>query len=242
MSPVPAPRNSPGRIGVLATGGGSNLQALLDHLDVIQRVTSGAPAVQVVLSDKPMAGALQRAAARGIATHVLTDAKDPSAMLEVLARHGVGTVALAGYLRFVPEAVTREFRGRMLNVHPALLPAFGGQGMYGIRVHAAVLAARARVSGVTVHFVDEQYDHGPIIAQWPVPVADDDTPESLAARVLRAEHQLFPRCVAAVASGRVFLDADGRVQGIGSSLGDDDAFGLTDAAGLAASLDRRFGG
>jgi len=238
VSPVPAPRNSLDRIGVLASGGGSNLQALLDYLDA----TPGSPTVAVVLSDKPQAGALQRASARGIPAHVLANPKDPLAMLQLLSPYGVGTVALAGYLRFVPEEVTRHYRGRMLNVHPALLPAFGGQGMYGIRVHAAVLAARARVSGVTVHFVDEQYDHGPIIAQWPVPVAADDTPESLAARVLRAEHQLFPRCVAAVASGRVFLDADGRVQGLGGSLGDDDAFGLTDADGLAASLDRRFGG
>jgi folate-dependent phosphoribosylglycinamide formyltransferase PurN len=101
----------------------------------------------------------------------------------------------------------------MLNVHPSLLPAFGGPGMYGRRVHAAVLAAGARVSGATVHFVDEAYDRGAIAAQWPVPVFADDTPESLAARVLRVEHALLPPTVAAVGAGRLALGADGRARG-----------------------------
>jgi folate-dependent phosphoribosylglycinamide formyltransferase PurN len=109
--------------------------------------------------------------------------------------------------------VVRAFRGRMLNVHPALLPQFGGPGMYGAKVHAAVLAARAAVSGPTVHFVDEEYDRGAIIAQWPVPVVSGDTAETLAARVLAAEHELYPRCVSAVASGELHLDAKGRVRG-----------------------------
>jgi folate-dependent phosphoribosylglycinamide formyltransferase PurN len=101
----------------------------------------------------------------------------------------------------------------MLNVHPALLPAFGGPGMYGARVHAAVLAAGARVSGPTVHFVSERYDEGAIVAQLPVPVRGDDTPESLAARVLAAEHRLFPWCVHLLTSGAIALGPDGRVQG-----------------------------
>ena len=98
-----------------------------------------------------------------------------------------------------------------MNVHPALLPAFGGPGMYGARVHRAVLDAGARISGATVHFVDEQYDRGPIIAQWPVPVLAADTPETLAARVLRVEHILYPRVVHAVAADHIALAADGRV-------------------------------
>src|SRR5690606_3469790 len=102
---------------------------------------------------------------------------------------------------------------RMLNVHPALLPNFGGAGMYGSRVHAAVLAARATESGPTVHFVDEEYDRGAIIAQQRVPVLPDDTTESLAARVLAAEHRLFPICVAAVGAGDVKLSPGGIVQG-----------------------------
>jgi folate-dependent phosphoribosylglycinamide formyltransferase PurN len=120
-------------------------------------------------------------------------------------------IALAGYLRLVPPDVVAAFGGRMLNVHPALLPAFGGAGMYGARVHQAVLASGARVSGPTVHFVDERYDEGAIIAQWPVPVRTDDTPETLGARVLAVEHRIYPWAVAAVASGAVRLGADGRL-------------------------------
>jgi folate-dependent phosphoribosylglycinamide formyltransferase PurN len=100
----------------------------------------------------------------------------------------------------------------MLNVHPALLPDFGGPGMYGVRVHRAVLGARAPLSGPSVHFVDEVYDHGPVIAQWPVPVFPGDDEHALAARVLRAEHLLYPRVVDAVAGGEVRLDAQGRVE------------------------------
>ena len=111
-------------------------------------------------------------------------------------------------MRLVPEVVVNAYRGRMVNVHPALLPAFGGRGMYGSRVHAAVIAAGARVSGATVHFVDERYDHGAIIAQWPVPVLSADTPQALAARVLRVEHALYPPAVLAVAQSRISLDAE----------------------------------
>src|SRR5205807_2164795 len=102
---------------------------------------------------------------------------------------------LAGYLQRIPPAVVARFRLRLINIHPALLPAFGGPGMYGRRVHEAVLASGAPISGATVHYVDEEYDRGPIIAQWPVPVRAGDTPESLAARVLEVEHRLLPRVV-----------------------------------------------
>ena len=106
---------------------------------------------------------------------------------------------LAGYLKLVPAAAVARFRWRMINIHPALLPAFGGPGMYGPSVHEAVLASGAALSGATVHYVDEQYDRGPIIAQWPVPVRPDDTAASLAERVLAAEHRLLPRVVRALA-------------------------------------------
>jgi len=115
-------------------------------------------------------------------------------------------VFLAGYLRLVPEAVVARYSRRMLNVHPALLPAFGGKGMYGIHVHRAVLDSGARITGVTVHLVDEEYDRGDILAQWPVPVHVGDTPEALARRVLGVEHRLYPRVAdhlcTALASGR----------------------------------------
>ncbi|GLC26400.1 phosphoribosylglycinamide formyltransferase [Roseisolibacter agri] len=227
------------RIAALASGGGSNLQALLDHLDALG--DARAADVVLVAADKPQAGALARASARGIATAVLHDPSDADALDALLRAHDVSLVVLAGYLKLVPAAVTARFHGRMLNVHPALLPAFGGPGMYGARVHRAVLAAGARVSGPTVHFVDEHYDRGAIVAQWPVPVSARDTPETLAARVLRAEHALLPRVVQAVAAGAVSLDADGRVAGAFAFPPDVPPFALPAAwapadAGLDAAL------
>ena len=228
------------RVAVLVSGGGSNLQALLDHLDGLG--DARAADVVLVAADKPQAGALARATAREIAAAVL-DAPGDAAAIDVLLRaHGVDLVVLAGYLKLVPAEVTRRFRGRMLNVHPALLPAFGGPGMYGARVHRAVLAAGARVSGPTVHFVDEHYDRGAIVAQWPVPVSALDTPETLAARVLRAEHALLPRVVQALAAGALTLDDEGRAAGVFALPTDLPPFALAPAAasgdGLASDLDR----
>jgi folate-dependent phosphoribosylglycinamide formyltransferase PurN len=158
--------------------------------------------VVLAARDRAAAGALPRAAAAGVATAHLADPADAAALLALLEAHAADLVVLAGYLRLVPAAVTRTYAGRMLNVHPALLPSFGGPGMYGRRVHAAVLAAGARVTGPTVHFVDEEYDRGAIAAQWPVPVLPGDTEATLAARVLAQEHLLYPRALALVASGR----------------------------------------
>jgi phosphoribosylglycinamide formyltransferase-1 len=173
---------------VLASGGGTNLQALLDRLGV------GAPARVVrVVSNRAEAGALERARRAAVATSVLRDPTDSAELLATLA--DAELVVLAGYLKLVPPAVVARFRHRMINIHPALLPAFGGPGMYGRRVHAAVLASGARQSGATVHYVDEHYDRGPIIAQRAVPVAPDDTPDSLARRVLAVEHELLPEVV-----------------------------------------------
>lgn len=199
------------RIAVLASGGGSNLQAIVDHLAALGASRHGD--VVLVASNRPDAGALARAARAGIAHVVLRSPHAPEGaeLAEALATHHADLVALAGYMRLVPADVTAAFRGRMLNVHPALLPEFGGPGMYGERVHRAVLKAGATHSGPSVHFVDEVYDHGAVIAQWPVPVLAGDDEHSLAARVLRAEHLLYPRVVDAVAAGDVRLDADHRV-------------------------------
>ena len=199
---------------MFASGAGSNLEALLRHLARADRASLGARAsVALVVSNRAGARALTVGAQGGAATVVLSDPADGAAMSKLLEAHDIQLVVLAGYLRAVPAAVTRAWRGRAVNVHPALLPAFGGPGMYGSRVHRAVLDAGVRVTGVTIHFVDEVYDHGPIIAQWPVPVRIDDTVATLAERVLRVEHQLFPRVIEAVATGQVYLDAHGRVQG-----------------------------
>jgi phosphoribosylglycinamide formyltransferase 1 len=199
------------RIVVLASGGGSNLGALLAHFDTPAAAAVGR--VVCVGSDKADAGALERARVRGIATHVIADPRDGLALRSMLLSHDVDVLVLAGYLKLVPAEVVSAWPGRIINVHPALLPAFGGAGMYGQRVHAAVVAAGARVTGVTVHFVDEHYDRGAIIAQWPVPVFAHDQPADVAARVLRVEHRLLPLAVQAVCDGSVALQPDGAVHG-----------------------------
>ncbi|HJR67120.1 MAG TPA: phosphoribosylglycinamide formyltransferase [Gemmatimonadaceae bacterium] len=197
------------RIAVFASGRGSNLQALHTYLE-----RAGGAEVVLVASDRAASGALTWAHDRGITTSTLgSGGDDGKAILHLLATSRIDCVVLAGYLRLVPAEVVRAYRGRIVNVHPALLPAFGGPGMYGARVHRAVLASGTRVSGPTVHFVDEVYDHGPIIAQWPVPVFPDDTEAALAARVLRAEHLLLPRAAHLVALGRITLPDDERSRG-----------------------------
>jgi phosphoribosylglycinamide formyltransferase 1 len=194
------------RIAVLASGSGSNLQALLDFLRA--RGDQRCGEVVLVASDKRAAGALDRARAANIATAVIKSAREPDGgeLLALLQHHRADFVTLAGYLKLLPKEVIAEYPSRVLNIHPALLPAFGGPGMYGDRVHRAVLMAGARVSGATVHYVDEEYDHGTILAQWPVPVLADDSVKSLAERVLKVEHILYPRVIDAVASGRWRFD------------------------------------
>jgi len=181
-------RGGPVRVAVLVSGGGTNLQALLDalHDSPIARVTR-------VISSRPDAGALARARRAGVTTTVLRDPSDPAEVLSALA--DAQLVVLAGYLKLVHASVVARFKGRMINIHPALLPDFGGSGMYGQRVHQAVLASGAKESGATVHFVDEEFDRGAVIAQEKVPVRQGDTAEALAARVLEAEHRLLPKVV-----------------------------------------------
>jgi formyltetrahydrofolate-dependent phosphoribosylglycinamide formyltransferase len=208
--PTASASDIPTRIAVLASGGGSNLQALIDHFAGPAR---SAGTIVWVGSDKPEAGALTRARHAGIGHGVIDTPLDGASVITQLDTVGAELVVLAGYLKLVPEATVRAFHGRMLNVHPALLPAFGGSGMYGMRIHQAVLDHGAMVTGVTVHFVDEHFDRGPIVAQWPVPVLAGDTAQLLAARVLRVEHRLFPLAVAAVASGAIVLGDDAKVHG-----------------------------
>jgi len=194
-------------MAVFASGGGTNLQAILDYHAV--RGKSRAGDVVLVASDRAGADALDRARKAGIETAVLRTKSNAGGCepLQLLQQHRVDFLALAGYLKQVPSNVLFELPSRVVNVHPALLPAFGGPGMYGDRVHRAVLASGARVSGATVHYVEEEYDSGATLAQWPVPVLADDSPASLAARVLKVEHVLYPRVVDAVASGQWRFDA-----------------------------------
>ena len=181
------------RIAVAISGRGSNLEALLRALG------PGAPAeIVLVVSDRAAAG-LGLASERDIPTQVLSDYADAAAWLKLLEKSRIDLLVLAGYLRLVPAPVIAAYRGRVINTHPSLLPAFGGKGMYGERVHQAVLASGARETGVTIHLVDEVYDRGEVLAQRRVPVLPGDTPERLASRVLAAEHELLPAVVLAAA-------------------------------------------
>jgi len=183
------------RIAVAISGRGSNLEALLRALQ------PGAPAeIVLVVSDRAEAAGLAHATSREIPAMVLRDPADAAAWLERLGEYRIDLLVLAGYLRLVPAPVVAAYRGRIINTHPSLLPAFGGKGMYGERVHQAVLESGARETGVTIHLVDEGYDRGAVLAQSRVPVLRDDTPERLAARVLEVEHRLLPAAVLAAAS------------------------------------------
>jgi formyltetrahydrofolate-dependent phosphoribosylglycinamide formyltransferase len=188
------------RVAVLASGSGTNLQSLLDHF----RHEDAAARIALVVSDKPDARALDRAREAGVATAIIpvSGRAEADVVAETSSRldeEGIELVALAGYMRLVPREVVQRYAGRIINIHPALLPAFGGRGMYGQRVHRAVLESGCRVTGVTVHHVTENYDEGAPIAQWPVPVYPDDTVETLRARVLATEHVIYPLALEAVA-------------------------------------------
>jgi phosphoribosylaminoimidazolecarboxamide formyltransferase/IMP cyclohydrolase len=184
------------RIAVFASGRGSNLESLFERL-------AGHPEAEIalVVADRE-AEALDRARRRDVPAATV-EPGDSDVLLALLAEHEIDWIVLAGYLRKVPAAVVEAYRNRILNIHPALLPRHGGGGMYGERVHKAVLDAGDSESGATVHLVDEEYDRGPIVAQRKVPVERGDTPASLAERVLAIEHELLPSVVAAAAEGRI---------------------------------------
>ena len=187
----------PSRLAVLASGRGSNLQAIIDHFDNLarERVAN----VVLVASNRADSPSLLRAATASIDTASFNPNDDGSELLALLQKFRIDLVVLAGYLKRIPPMVIGEYAGRIINIHPALLPAFGGEGMYGARVHEAVIASGATETGVTVHLVDDEYDRGPILAQWRVRVDKSDTAESLAARVLNVEHVVYPRVVEMVA-------------------------------------------
>jgi formyltetrahydrofolate-dependent phosphoribosylglycinamide formyltransferase len=182
------------RIAVAISGRGSNLEALLDALGPGARAQ-----VALVLSDRAEAAGLDRARDRGIPAETLSHPADGDEWLRLLWRFRIDLVVLAGYVKLVPAPVIAAYRGRIINIHPALLPAFGGKGMYGRRVHQAVLDSGARESGATVHLVDEVYDRGAVLAQVRVPVLPGDTADTLAERVLAVEHRLLPTAVLAAA-------------------------------------------
>jgi phosphoribosylglycinamide formyltransferase-1 len=193
-------------LGFVASHGGSNMQAIIDACKAGR--LDAKPCV--VVSNNSEAMALRRAKNEGIPSYHISAATHPGPLedeeiLRVLRQHGVDTVILAGYMKMLGPATLRAYRGRILNIHPALLPKFGGKGMYGKRVHEAVLAAGEKVTGVSIHIVDEHYDTGPIIAQCQVPVLPGDTVDSLAERVLKHEHALYAETLQKIADGRIAL-------------------------------------
>lgn len=198
-------RNVAYSLGVLASGGGTNLQAILDRSD-----SGRLPArVAVVIGNNSRSGALARARRAGVPAFHLSGLTHPKpgaldrTIAATLRSHGVDLVVLAGYMKKLGPVTLENYRDRIVNIHPALLPAFGGLGMYGHRVHEAVVRSGAVVSGATVHLVDEEYDTGPIILQRRVRVATEDTPDSLARKVLAVEHELYTEAIGLFAEGRI---------------------------------------
>lgn len=185
-------------IGIFASGGGTNLQALID-------ATKGGTlrgGVSAVISNNSGAYALERARKEDIPAYHISGKTHPernmvvSRLFEIFDENNINLLVLAGYMKLIPVEVVRRYKSRIINIHPALLPKYGGKGMYGINVHKAVLESGDKISGATVHVVDEIYDHGAILIQRTVPVLHDDTPESLAARVLTVEHKILPEAAA----------------------------------------------
>ncbi|RTY37154.1 phosphoribosylglycinamide formyltransferase [Chlorobium phaeovibrioides] len=182
------------RLAVFCSGGGSNFRALFHAIE-----ERSLPAeIVLCISNRSACGAMEFAREKGIETVHLSEKQfnEPGdfsgAMLDTLEEHHIEFILLAGYMRKIPAEMVKRYSGKILNIHPALLPKFGGEGMYGTHVHEAVIAAGESRSGATVHFVDEEYDRGAILLQRSVPVETDDTPQSLAARVLECEHRLYP--------------------------------------------------
>ena len=181
------------RLGVLASGGGSNLQAIIDRSESGNLNAD----VVVVISNNSKSGALERARKHNIeACHMssYTEGSEEAVdglITEKMKEYKVDLVILAGYMKKIGTNLLEAFEGKILNIHPALLPKFGGDGMYGRFVHEAVLEAGEKQSGPSVHIVDSEYDRGPILEQRKIPVLPDDTPETLAARVLVEEHKIY---------------------------------------------------
>jgi len=196
------------KIAVFASGKGSNFEAILKAIQE-GRVTGAG--IVCVVSNNSSAGALETARRNGIpALHISrmqfeSDQEFDHHLIDALAARGANFVVLAGYMKKVNPAVIAHFKNRIVNIHPALLPDFGGKGMYGEHVHRAVIESGARVSGATVHIVDDVYDHGAIVLQRTVDVAPGETPETLAKKVLAIEHQLYPEAIRLFAEGKVTI-------------------------------------
>lgn len=196
------------RLGFLASHGGTNMQAILTACR--EGELNAEP--RVIISNNAQAPALERGRNEGIPTFHISSRTHPhqqavdEAILHVLQTYDVTLVILAGYMRMLGPQTLQFYKNRILNIHPALLPKFGGKGMYGKFVHEAVIAAKEEESGITIHLVDDKYDHGAIVAQHEIAVAADDTPESLQKRILSQEHVFFVQVLKKITTGEIDLD------------------------------------
>ena len=186
-------------IGVLISGGGSNLQAIID--DCESKKINGN--IKVVISNREDAFGLERAKKHNIRS---VFEKDEDEVIKILQEENIDLVVLAGYLKIISPKFVSEFENKIMNIHPALIPSFCGDGFYGEKVHQAVIDYGAKVSGATVHFVNEKADAGPIIMQDTVKVMDDDDAKTLAKRVLEVEHTILPRCVKLFCEGKISVE------------------------------------
>ena len=196
------------KIAVFVSGGGSNFIAI--HRQIIEGNILGK--IVMVFSNNPNCGAIKFAEENSIPIFIINAARYPNAhtrdefLLETCLKAEIDLICLAGFMKMLPQNIVKHYEYKILNIHPGLLPEFGGKGFYGTRVHEAVINTGKRESGATVHFVDEIYDHGPIILQKKVEVMETDTPESLAARVLKLEHELFPEVVKAFCENKIIME------------------------------------
>lgn len=182
---------------IFASGNGSNAQNIIEYFNSTSSEESSAKVVRVICN-RTNAYVLERAAKLGVPTSVITKedlSGGPQGILEILEKDSTDLIILAGYLLKIPDEVIAGYRGRIINIHPSLLPAYGGKGMYGNRVHEAVIAAGERVSGITIHLVDENYDSGKILFQAECPLLENDTPETLAGRIHELEYTHFPHII-----------------------------------------------
>lgn len=195
-------------IAVFVSGGGSNFRVI--HNQILSGIILGE--IVLVVSNNPNCGAIEYAHENSISHVIINETRYPNShtrnelLTETCVRAEIDLICLAGYMKMIPPNFVKQYENKILNIHPGLLPEFGGKGFYGMKVHEAVLKSGAEYSGATVHFVDEKYDHGPIIAQRKVKLLETDTVEVLAERVLKVEHELFPEVVKAFCENRIIME------------------------------------
>lgn len=197
------------RTAVFVSGRGSNLDAILNSEELINKVS-----VQLVISDKENCGAFEIAKRFNINFFTIGEKENnikSSQLVDLLKEYKIDFIVLAGYLKLIPSELIKNFNEKIINIHPALLPSFGGKGMYGINVHKAVYESSAKVSGATIHFVNEEYDKGKIIAQKVVDISDVKSPEEIAEKVLKVEHQLLPFVLKKIAENKI-VNIGGRIK------------------------------